>query len=133
MLSIIACSRNKTLSNEFTLNIRSTFGVDYEIISIDNSENRYSIFSAYNIGISKSQYPYLCFVHEDVLFHSNNWGVNIISHLQDSNTGIIGVAGSDLVTRVPASWATLISPSKNLILSDPTGKTKTRHLFEPEN
>ena len=59
--------------------------------------------------------------------------MNIISHLQDSNTGIIGVAGSDLVTRVPASWATLISPSKNLILSDPTGKTKTRYLFELEN
>ena len=133
MLSIIVCSRNKTLSNEFTLNIKSTVGVDYEIISIDNSENQHSIFSAYNIGISKSQYPYLCFVHEDVLFHSNNWGENVISHLQDSKTGIIGVAGSDLVTRVPASWATLISPSQNVILSDLTGKEPTKHLYEPEN
>lgn len=133
MLSIIVCSRNKTQSNEFSENIKSTVGVEFEIISIDNSENRHSIFSAYNIGISKSQYPYLCFVHEDVLFHSNNWGENVISHLQDYKTGIIGVAGSDLVTRVPASWATLISSSQNVILSDLTGKEPTKHLYEPEN
>lgn len=130
MLSIIICSRNKTLSKEFVNNINSTVGIDNEIIHIDNSENKYSIFSAYNFGISKSNFPYLCFVHEDVLFHSNNWGENVIAHLQDPKTGILGIAGGDLVTRVPASWATLISPCQNIIQTD---KNKTSLLIDPQN
>lgn len=132
MLSIIVCSRNKTLPKEFTENINNTIGVDYEIIAIDNSDNEYSIFSAYNIGISKSNYSYLCLVHEDVLFHTNNWGSTIIAHLQDMRTGIIGIAGADLVTRVPAAWSTLISPSQNMIQTDLSGKKPTEFLIEPE-
>jgi len=125
MISIIVCSRNKTLPKHFIDNIKETVGIDYEIICIDNSESRYSIFSAYNNGITKSKYPYLCFVHEDVLFHSKNWGVKVIDHLQQPKTGIIGLAGGDLVTRIPASWSTLISMSENIIKSDKTGKKPT--------
>lgn len=133
MLSIIVCSRNKILSKEFIENINSTVGVDYEMIAIDNSENKYSIFTAYNSGISRSKFPYLCFVHEDVLFHTKGWGEKIIAHLQDPKTGIIGVAGGDLVTRIPASWATLISPSHNIIQSDPSGKKRQEFVLKPNN
>jgi len=133
MLSIIVCSRNKTLPTEFVANVTNTVGVDHEIIAVDNSENQYSIFSAYNIGISKSKYPYLCFVHDDVFFHSNNWGINVIAHLQDPRTGVIGLAGGDLVLRVPASWATLISVSEKIIKSDRTGRKQTILAQKPEN
>ncbi len=133
MLSIIVCSRHQKLSNEFTENIKNTIGVDYEIIHVDNSENKYSIFSAYNFGYEQSTFPYLCFVHEDVLFHTQGWGEKIISHLQSPNTGIIGVAGGDIIPRVPASWATLISPGHNIIQSDRTGKNPTEHILKPLN
>ena len=132
MLSIIICSRNKTISKELDNNIKITIGIDYELIHVDNSENKYSIFSAYNLGITKSKYPYLCFIHEDVLFHSTNWGKNVITHLQEKKTGILGVAGGDLLTNVPASWATLISPSQNIIQTD-LRKNKTVLLLNPEN
>jgi len=130
MLSIIVCSRNKMLSNAFTENIKSTVGVDYELISIDNSANGYSIFSAYNIGTAKCNYPYVCYVHEDVLFHTQNWGVKIIDHLKIPGTGIIGLAGSDLATRVPASWSTLMS-CINIIQSDRNGNKPTKHIQHP--
>jgi len=132
MLSIIVCSRNKSLSKEFTENINKTVGVEYEMIGIDNSENQYSIFSAYNLGVNRSNYPYLCFLHEDVLFHSNNWGKIVIANLQDPKTGIIGVAGGDLVPRVPSSWATIISPGHNIIQSHKTGINPT-WIIKPEN
>lgn len=132
MLSIIVCSRNKTLSSEFRSNIENTIGVTYELIHVDNSESNYTIFSAYNFGIDNSKYDCLCFVHEDVLFHSHNWGSAIINHLQDPKTGILGVAGGDLVTNVPASWANLISPSQNIIQTD-ISKNKTIHQLDPEN
>ena len=133
MLSIIICSRNKVLSKELTENIKVTVGVDYEIIYIDNSENKYSIFAAYNLGITQSKYPYLCFVHEDVFFHTSDWGEKVISHLQDTKTGIIGVAGSDLVTRIPASWANMISQGHNIILTDNARKKPTEIILLPKN
>jgi len=133
MLSVIVCSRNKILFNEFAENISRTIGVEYEIIDIDNSENKYSIFSAYNLGVSKSKFPYLCLVHEDVLFHSDNWGKNVIAHLQDPKTGILGVAGGDMITRVPASWPTSVSLSVNIIQTDYSARKRpTKFLLEPE-
>jgi len=133
MLSIIVCSRNKTLSKELINNIINTIGVDYEIITIDNSENQHSISSAYNLGVTKSKYQYICFVHEDVYFHSSNWGNKVIAHLQNPNIGIIGLAGAGTVTRVPAAWSGLLSKSEFIIQSDRTGKKVTEIFHIPLN
>ena len=132
MLSIIICCRNKSISRELADNIKNTIGVNYEIISIDNSKNTYSICSAYNAGFAKSKYPYLCFVHEDVLFHTQNWGQKLITHLKLDDAGIIGLAGGDLVTRIPNSWAKLM-PSINIIQSDKNGKGTTQKMKYPED
>jgi hypothetical protein len=131
MLSIIVCSRNKSLIPQFVDNVSKTVGVDFEIVHIDNSENVYRIFSAYNEGFMRSKFPYLCFVHEDVLFHTQNWGEKVLAHLQDPITGVIGVAGSILMPRVPTSWATLKSTGHNIIQSDKTGKKPTEHIIKP--
>lgn len=105
MISIIICSRKSDIPFVLKENIQSTIGVEYEVIVIDNSENLYSIFAAYNEGIRRSRFPFLCFVHEDVYFHTENWGKNLVTHLSDEETGIIGVAGGKLMTRIPTSWS----------------------------
>ena len=105
MISIIICSRHPDISASLRENIKETIGVEYEIIAVDNSNNEYSIFSAYNKGFSQSQFPCLCFLHEDVLFRTKNWGINLVRHLAGENTGIVGVAGGKIMTKVPASWA----------------------------
>ena len=132
MLSIIVCSKNKELKSTFVNNIDKTIGIEYELISIDNSDNSYSICSAYNTGFAKSKYPYICFVHEDVLFHTQNWGERLINHLRATGTGIIGLAGVDLVARVPISWSKL-NLNINIIQSDKTGKKETERLKLPKN
>ncbi len=107
MISIIICSRSREISSELQESIKETIGTQYELIAIDNSTNSHSIFSAYNHGIKQSQYPYLCMIHEDVRFHSNNWGEKIITHLKTPNVGIIGIAGGGFVSQVPTSWSKL--------------------------
>ena len=104
MLSIIICSRHKILDSIFVKNIMDSVGVEVELITIDNSENKYSIFKAYNLGVQRSKYNNLCFLHEDVCFHSDDWGQKILQHLQIPDMGICGVAGRDFVSRVPAAW-----------------------------
>lgn len=105
MISLIICSRTSELSNELYQNIDETIGCEYELITIDNSNNKYSIFEAYNLGIGKSSGSFLCFIHEDIFFHTQNWGV-ILKTIFESNIkiGLIGVAGAKVKTKTPSAW-----------------------------
>lgn len=105
MISIIICSRTKQIDNELSTNIKSTIGCPSELIIIDNSKNEYSIFEAYNLGIEKSKGEYLCFIHDDILFHTQDWGsvVNQIFEL-DSTIGLVGIAGAKTKTKMPSAW-----------------------------
>jgi hypothetical protein len=95
MISIIVSSYKSEMFSGFSDNVKATIGdVPYEIIRIDNPGVT-GIAAAYNSGARKSIYPYLCFVHEDVLFNTQNWGRLAVDHFeQDSTLGLIGVAGS---------------------------------------
>jgi hypothetical protein len=63
-----------------------------------------SITKAYNLGAEKSKYENLLFLHEDIIFHTRNWGSKLVNHLNQKETGIVGVAGSSYVPSAPSSW-----------------------------
>lgn len=85
-------------------NIRLTIGVEYELIIVNNTTNKYTILSAYNEGVRRSKYSIICFSHEDVLFYTPNWGRNVIDHFEDPATGMIGVTGGMAQSIVPSAW-----------------------------
>lgn len=105
MISIIICSRTSYLEPQFIENIRQTIGSDYELIVINNSENNYSIFEAYNLGIVKSKGDVLCFIHDDILFHTDGWGILLLKIFGTNQLiGLLGVAGSKIKTKMPSAW-----------------------------
>ena len=104
MISIIICSRTASISDELTQNIEQTIGIPYELVIIDNSDNFYSIFSAYNEGVKRSKYEVLCFMHDDIIFKTNDWGSNVIKRFEALNLGAIGVAGSPYYAILPGAW-----------------------------
>ncbi len=104
MISIIICARSGTTLEELAGNIRATIGVPYELVVIDNTGNRYSIFEAYNLGVARSTHPYLCFMHDDIHFHGAGWGKNVVAHLEKPGAGIIGLAGPFYLSAVPSPW-----------------------------
>jgi hypothetical protein len=105
MLSVIICSRESNISSSLTDNIDRTIGCVYELIVIDNSDAKYSIFEAYNIGIKKSKSGFLCFLHDDILIHTEDWGVKLKNIFKENkNVGLIGVAGSKIKTKMPSAW-----------------------------
>ncbi|MCZ4221801.1 glycosyltransferase [Pedobacter rhodius] len=106
MLSVIICSKNKNQLLSVSENIEKTIGIEYEIIKIDNTNNNFGICKAYNIGAALSKYSLLCFVHEDVHFHTYDWGKVILNFFeQNKGAGILGVAGSKYKSVVPSIWA----------------------------
>lgn len=103
MISIIICSKQPILDNRLSENIKNTIGSAYEIVHIDNSHCKYSIFEAYNIGVKRAKGQYLCFMHEDVVFHSSGWGAVVEKYLCNSSVGALGVAGG-CVAPQGADW-----------------------------
>jgi len=105
MISIVICSRSSAISDDLLSNISDTIGAKYELIVIDNSENKYSIFEAYNIGLYKSKENIVCFVHDDIHFITQNWGQVLIKIFERNNDiGLIGVAGAKSKTKMPSAW-----------------------------
>jgi GT2 family glycosyltransferase len=132
MISVIVCTRNNRIPQELAENILNTISVGFELIPVINSDNRYSIFEAYNEGIRKSTKPYLVFVHDDVEFKSEGWGQKIITHLDKPGTGICGLAGRDYLTKVPSFPSNKLSAS-NIIQSDKTGIKAKKHRLIPKD
>lgn len=116
MISIIICSVNKKLLGQIMANIELTIGVEHEIIAFDNLEARLGIAEAYNLSARKAIYPYICFMHEDILFETREWGKKVIAHLSDKDLGLIGVAGGDTKGIVPSSWSSSAFESEMSII-----------------
>ena len=127
MISIIICSRFDRISSELKQNITKTIGIEHEIIVINNSHNQYNIFQAYNIGWKRAKYPILCFMHDDVLFHTIGWGKAVISHFQDPQIGMIGISGPTYISRLPGIWWGINS------LQKPTYSTRQYNIDTDRN
>ncbi|WP_113654012.1 glycosyltransferase [Pedobacter namyangjuensis] len=121
MISIIISSHNELNFKQIEANIDQTLGEDFEIIKIEN-QNQMGICAAYNLGATKAIYEYVCFCHEDILFHTQNWGKLLVDLFdKDKNIGLIGLAGSSYKPLIPSGWSFPASPliSMNVIQNDP--------------
>ena len=72
MLSIIISSYQPEFYLALEKNIAESIGIPYEIMKIDNP-GIMGICEAYNRGAEKAQYDFLLFLHEDVLFETQDW------------------------------------------------------------
>jgi hypothetical protein len=107
MISLIISTHRLNLLDGLKKSVDETIGVEYEIILIENN-GEMGICKAYNIGAQKASFPYLCFVHDDVVFKTINWGNILIEKFKmDNSTGLIGVAGSKYKSLSPGrGWFT---------------------------
>lgn len=104
MISIIVCSRNEADYRHLQENIQATVGTACEWIRIDNSRGGYDIFTAYDEGMRRSTGDLLCFVHEDIRFHSPDWGKRCEEYFkEDARLGLLGVLGGNYMP-VDADW-----------------------------
>ena len=129
MLSIIICSISPERLQAVKRNIQQSIGVEHEFIIIDNRENKWPIAKAYNYGAHADKYPYLFFVHEDVKFHSDNWGEFIENKLQEPDCGVIGFTGSKVKLKCYSGWG----QSSKWICSYLYQRTDKHTIFNVQN
>ena len=80
---------------EFKNNLSSQKDVEFNLIAIDNSTNKYSsIREIYNGLIDEISTEYVMFCHPDIVFLEDNVLFSLIESLsQLSNLGVVGIAG----------------------------------------
>jgi hypothetical protein len=105
MISVIICSIKPDLCNKVVDNFKSFIGVECEFIIFDNREKNWGICKVYNDCAARARYSYLCFIHEDILIETENWGKILIDFYETTkNCGIIGFAGSCYAPKNFSSW-----------------------------
>ena len=104
MISIIICSINPELLLNVCKNIHENTDVPVQIITIDNRNSNKGICKVYNEGAVKAKYDILCFIHEDVILHSDNWGTKLVRLLEDQTIGLVGVSGAVYKSKYPGAW-----------------------------
>ena len=105
MFSVIICSISPERLAQTSKNIQETIGLPCEIIGMDNRERKWPIARVYNEGARRARYPYLFFVHEDVKFHSQDWGQVIAGKLAEPDCGVVGFAGSKVKLKAYGGWS----------------------------
>lgn len=115
MISIVICGRDKEISQNLYNNINTTIGVPYELVYIDNSDNKLNLFSAYNKGVLASKYELICFMHDDVIYKTRLWGSLVVDKFSLSEVGAIGVAGTPYVSYFPGPWWASNLVAQNII------------------
>ena len=104
MLSIIICSVSPEKLKKAKDCIDATIGVEHEFIVIDNNVRKWPLTRAYNEGAKMARFPYLLFVHEDVIFHACDWGNFVIGKLREQDCGVVGYAGTKVMSGSYSGW-----------------------------
>lgn len=102
MLSLIVLSNRNGLFDRLVQNVAETAGCPYEIIR--EGEVSKGLCFAYNRAAAKATFEHLCFVHDDVLFHTPGWGPGIATQLRNAQTGVVGIMGSRYKSFFGAGW-----------------------------
>ncbi len=104
-ISIIICSRKGRSADDYRKDLLVLNNDKVEVIVIDNDDNQYSIFSAYNEGVRRAKNDILCFVHDDVYMHTKDWVERVCVHFEiDEKLGCIGVAGGLFLPQTISAW-----------------------------
>ena len=107
MFSILVCSINASFLENLKINIYETIGQPFELLVWDNLADEKPITEVYNLLAAKAQYPYWCFIHEDIRFDTKRWAENLLKAFENHpETGLIGIAGAKYKSKTASGWST---------------------------
>ncbi|MFW6219871.1 MAG: glycosyltransferase [bacterium] len=89
--------------NKFNNHISNTIGCKHDIVKYPNF-NEFSLSEIYNKAIDEYNEDgvIFCYMHPDIIHKTKNWGRIILNKFNNTDFGIIGVAGSTFINN--NSW-----------------------------
>jgi hypothetical protein len=132
MISIIIGSVKPELSQALRENIDKTIDVPYELLIHDNRPTHWGLCKLYNHCARQSKGDILCFLHEDIHFHTQNWGHILTDfYAGNSQAGVVGFAGATLKTKTVSGWGTLREVERRNLLQSSHRNHPKRTVVNP--
>lgn len=132
MISILVCSIRPQQVAALEHNLGQTVGVGFELLVRDNRATGEGICSVYNQLAAQAKGDLLCFVHEDVAFETPGWGERLAALLARPEVGVVGVAGANLLNRLPSGWADSGPSYRRMHLTQQDGERRYPYFQQPE-
>jgi GT2 family glycosyltransferase len=102
MISVVYCTREE--NPEHKEHIIKTSGNSKKIEVIEIINNGESLTKAYNRGLKMATNDIVVFCHDDIIFEKNGWATKLVNHFQNSDYGIIGIAGTTDLDETGRWW-----------------------------
>jgi GT2 family glycosyltransferase len=102
MISVVYCTREE--NPEHKEHIIKTSGNSKKIEVIEIINNGESLTKSYNRGLKEATNDIVVFCHDDIIFEKNGWATKLVNHFQNSNYGIIGIAGTTDLDETGRWW-----------------------------
>lgn len=101
-LSVVYSTRQ--WEESFRCHLVQTCGiVGVEILGYLN-DGQVALSKLYNQGLEAAKNDIIVFLHDDVVFESDDWGRRIVEHFANSEFGILGVAGTTELSKTGVWW-----------------------------
>jgi GT2 family glycosyltransferase len=101
MISVVYCTRES--KPEYIQHIKNTSGIkNIEVIEYVN--NGEGLTKPYNKFLKESKYDITVFIHDDLILPNDNWGKSLLNHFNNSDYGILGVAGTTRLSETGVWW-----------------------------
>jgi hypothetical protein len=105
MLSLVVCSVNEIYLKQLKETVAATIGIEHEWLIWDNRKSNIGLCKIYNQLAAQAKFPYICFLHEDLLFQTQNWGKKIIElFTHEPKLGLLGIAGGKYKSDLYSGW-----------------------------
>lgn len=92
MITVVYCTRET--NPKHTEHLISTSGLHKNIEVIEIINNGESLTKAYNRGLEQAKNDIVVFCHDDIIIESKGWGKKLIKHFDETDFGVLGLAGS---------------------------------------
>lgn len=102
MISVIYCTREKKPKHSEHLRRSSGLGKNIEIIEVVN--NGISLSKVYAEKIKEAKHDIVVFCHDDIIIETTSWGKKLIKHFDETDYGVIGLAGTTSITESGRWW-----------------------------
>lgn len=107
MFSLIVCSINTDYLSQLKASVEASIGVEHEWLVWDNRNENLGLCTVYNRLAKQARFPFLLFLHEDLIFHTPDWGKILTSRFeQNPSVGLVGVAGGKYKSHLFSGWYT---------------------------
>ena len=112
-LTVVYSTRK--IDETYIKHIENTCGVKgVEVLPFENPDG-VSLTEVYNELLEKAQNDIVVFCHDDLIFNTKKWGKKILKHFDNSDYGVLGLAGTTELPETGRWWEDINQPLSNMV------------------